>query len=152
MHSILADLIWPALLLEGRIATWWAIGAGLAVEYLFVRSITGLPPLRAAWANIAMNATSTLLGLILIPIAGIVWELFPGIVIYNVFKIGTFNPGTWAATILMAAAINAFIERFVLRRFFNQKVSKRGFWLLFGANTVSVGLAFASILYLPPET
>ena len=152
MTPMLADVIWPALLLEGRIASWWAIGAGLAIEYLLVRSITDLSPLRAALADVSMNAASTLLGFILIPIAGIAWEFFPGILIYKVFNIGTFNPGTWTATIVMAATINAFIERFVLRRFFKQVVTKRGFWLLFGANALTVTLAFVSIIYLPPQT
>jgi hypothetical protein len=152
MRSILADVVWPALFLEARIATWWAISVGLVVEYLFLRRITDLGPARAAWADVAMNAASTLLGLILIPIAGIVWEFFPGTVIYQVFDVGTFNPGTWMATMVMAAALNAFIERFVLRRCFKQQVARRAFWLLFGANAVSVGLAFASIVILPPET
>jgi hypothetical protein len=35
-----------------------------------------------------------LLGIVLIPFAGILWEFFPGIVIYSVFKIGTFIPQT----------------------------------------------------------
>ena len=39
----------------------------------------------------------------------------------------------------MAAAINTFIERFVLRKFFNQPVvGKRGFWLLFAGQSVNV--------------
>jgi hypothetical protein len=152
MHPIFADIVWPALFLEGRIASWWGIGVGLAVEYLFVRAITGLVPSRAALADVAMNAASTLLGLILIPTAGVVWEFFPGNALYTVFNIGTFNPGTWAATIVMAAAINTFIERFVLRTCFKQQVTKGGFWLLFAANGITVTLAFISIIYLPPRT
>jgi len=151
MHPIFADMVWPALLLEGRILTWWAILAGLFVEYFFVRGITDLSFSRAGLADIAMNAASTLLGILLIPIAGIIWEFFPGIIIYKIFDIGTFNPGTWLATILMAAFLNTFIERFVLRKFFKQPVvGKRGFWLLFAGNAISVAIAFGSILYRPP--
>jgi hypothetical protein len=42
MVYTIADLVWPALLLEGRILTWWAILAGLIIEYFFVRMITDL--------------------------------------------------------------------------------------------------------------
>jgi hypothetical protein len=149
--TFLADVVWPALLLEGRILTWWAILVGLVVEFFFVRAITDLSFSRAAFADVAMNAASTVLGILLIPIAGIVWEMFPGIVIYKVFNIGTFNPGTWLATILIAAALNTFIERFVLRRFFKQPViGKRAFWLLFVGNFISIAVAFGSIIYSPP--
>jgi hypothetical protein len=152
MQLFLSDMVWPALLLEGRILTWWAILAGLIVEYFFVRRITDLSLSRAALADIAMNAGSALLGILLIPIAGIIWEIFPGILLYKIFHIGTFNPGTWVATILMAAAINTFIERYVLRKFFKQQVAgRRGFWLLFVGNVISITLAFASIIYKPPD-
>ena len=152
MVPIVADVVWPALLLEGRILTWWAILVGLIVEYFFLRNITELSWSRAALADVAMNAASSILGILLIPIAGIAWEIFPGILLYKVFHIGTFNPGTWTATILMAAAINTFIERFALRRLFKQPVAgSRCFWMLFLANSISIGLAMASILYSPPK-
>ena len=152
MHLMFADVVWPALLLEGRMLTWWAILAGLIVEYFFVRGITDLSLSRAAWADIAMNALSAMLGVLLIPIAGLIWEIFPGIVIYKIFNIGTFNPGTWIATILMAAAINTYIERFALRRFFKQPVvGRRCFWMLFLANAISITLAVASLFCYPPE-
>lgn len=132
--------------------TWWAILAGLIIEYFFVRLITNLPPAKTVWADVAMNAASAALGLFLIPIAGIAWEFFPGIIIYKIFNIGTFNPGTWVATIFMAAFINTFIERAALRKFFEQPVTgRREFWLLFAGNFLSVALAFASLLAFRPK-
>jgi hypothetical protein len=32
MHFVLADVVWPALFLAGRMMAWWAIGLGLVVE------------------------------------------------------------------------------------------------------------------------
>ena len=32
-----ADVVWPAMFLETRLVTWWAISTGLVAEYLFVR-------------------------------------------------------------------------------------------------------------------
>jgi uncharacterized membrane protein SirB2 len=103
----------------------------------------------SAVADVAMNTGSSLLGFVLIPIAGFVWEIFPGTVIYNVFHIGTFNPGTWAATFLLAVLINSALETTVLRYAFKQKPVKRIFWWLALANALSVGLAFASVFRYP---
>ncbi len=99
-----------------------------------------------------MNALSAVLGVLLIPIAGLILEIFPGIVIYKIFNIGTFNPGTWMETILMAAAINTYIERFALRKFFKQPVvGRRCFWMLFLANAISITLAVGSLFCYPPK-
>ncbi len=146
-----ADVVWPALYLENRLVTWWVIGLGLVVEYLFVRQLFGFGVKRAVIADALMNLASTLLGILLIPIAGVDWEFFPGIVLYKVFNIGTFNPGTWAMTFLFAVAINAALESLVIRLGFKTKVGKRGFWGLFAANAISVGVAFASLFIVWPQ-
>src|SRR5580698_10231577 len=152
MRLSFADLVWPALLLENRLLTWWAILVGLFVEYFFVRRITNLSFSRAVLADVSMNAVSALLGIILIPIAGLIWELFPGSVYMAVFHVGTFNPGTWVATALIAAILNTYIERFALRRLFKQPLlGRRAFWLLYLANAISVSLALASLFYWPPK-
>jgi hypothetical protein len=152
ISPILADVVWPALFLEQRLFSWWAIGAGLLAELLFVRYITQLTLGMCVVADIAMNAASSILGLILIPLAGIVWEIFPGLIFYKVCNIGTFNPITWVATLVFAAIINGALETQVLRFGFKQKIGKRGFWLLCLANAVSVGMAFYSVLSHPPRT
>jgi hypothetical protein len=149
--QLIADVVWPALLLEGRILTWWAILAGLIVEFFFLLRITNLHPWRALLADLAMNLASTLMGVFLIPLAGLLWEFVPGTIIYPVFDIGTFNPFTWTATLVMASIINAVVERLVLGGVFKQPVRKRAFWLLTAANAVSVALALASVIHSPPE-
>lgn len=73
-----ADLVWPALYLETRLFSWWAISVGLIVEYFFVRKLFGLAPKRAAIADLSANTISAVAGILLIPVAGIVWEFFPG--------------------------------------------------------------------------
>ena len=152
MIPVFADVVWPALFLESRLFSWWAIGLGLVVELFFVRWLTALDWRKSIIANLTMNAASSLLGIVLIPLMGIVWEFVPGIVLYRVFDVGTFNPGTWVATFLMAVFINAGLESLVLRLIFKQKVGKRVFWWLSIANSLSVGLAFGSIFVHPPQT
>jgi hypothetical protein len=122
------------------------------VEFFFVRRLTTLSMRMCIVADLGMNTASALLGIFLLPLAGIAWEYFPGAVLYEVFKTGTFNPGTWAATFLFAVFINAALESLVLRFAFRQKVGKRVFWWLCVANSLSVTLAFGSLLVRPPQT
>jgi hypothetical protein len=152
MQAILADLVWPALFLEARILSWWAIGLGLLVELFFLRWLTGFSWAKSLVADIAMNAASSLLGILLIPLAGIAWEFFPGILLYKLLNIGTFNPATWVATFLFAVFINSAVETLVLRYAYKQGPFKRFFWWLALANAISVGLAFASVFRYPPQT
>jgi hypothetical protein len=148
MIPILANAIWPALFLEKHLIAPWPILIGLTIEYGFIRKLTMLTPLQALWADIAMNGASALLGILLIPLAGILWEFFPGLVLDFFFHSGTFNPGTWIATFFMSVAINAIVEWFVLKRFFKQnQLGLLAFWILYIANFLTVAVAFVSLIY-----
>ena len=151
MTPMLADMIWPAAFLESRLLSAWVISAGLFIEYFFVWRVTALGTWRSILADLAMNAASTLLGIILIPLAGIVWEIFPGLLLYKLFDLGTFNPGTWAATFILAVLINAGLELLVLRLGFRQPPGSGLFWWLCLANALSVGVAMGSFLLYPPR-
>jgi hypothetical protein len=151
MALILANLVWPALYLTSRMFAVWPIAAGLLVEYFFVRYATNLRGARCLAADIAMNLASAALGLLLIPLSGIIWELLAGITIHPLFNVGTFNPATWGATVLLAAGVNALVEGWALQNGFKQKLGKQGFRLLFAANLVSVSIAFVSIIIHPPH-
>ncbi|RJR44166.1 MAG: hypothetical protein C4576_13350 [Desulfobacteraceae bacterium] len=144
-----ADVIWPALFLVNRMVSWWSIALGLVVEYAPVRKLTQFDVKKSIFADLTMNAGSCLLGIFIIPVLGIGWEFFPGSVLYRFFNIGTFNPGTWIATFLIAVFVNASLENLVLRIGFKKHCGWRGFWWLSIANAASVGVAFAS-LWLGP--
>lgn len=146
-----ANLVWPALYLEVRLFSWWAISAGLLIEYLFVRRLFGLSPKRAVIADATANALSALAGLLLIPAAGVVWEIFPGSMYMHAIGWGTFNPATWAGTFMLACVINAVVEGLVYRKVFKLEFRFRGrkFGWLILANALSVGVAFVSIRIAP---
>ena len=146
-----ADIVWPALYLISRMVTWWSIALGLIIEYLFVRKLTQFGIVKSIFVDISMNAASCLLGIFLIPVLGIGWEFFPGIVLYKLFNIGTFNPGTWTATFLIAVFVNALLESFVINKGFKKKLGWRGFWWLSLANSASVGISFISLWFFPLE-
>lgn len=141
-----ANVVWPALELTGSLLWWWPIAVGLVVEFAFIKWLFPISFIKAVIAVISANITSTIAGIILIPLAGIVWELFPGSIIYWVFGWGTFNPVGWAATLFLACFVNGFIERFVYIKWFVPvfKIKSMGFLWLLIANSVSVGIAYQS--------
>lgn len=146
-----ANMVWPALYLETRLFTGWAITLGLVVEYLFIRHLFRLSPWRALQADLAANAVSALAGVVLIPLGGVAWELFPGALYMWALDWGTFNPITWAGTFLLACLINASLEGAVYKRAFKVALPfrSRQFGGLVLANAVSVGAALASLWVVP---
>jgi hypothetical protein len=147
--TALANVVWPALYLESRLWSLWAIAAGLVVEWGVLRWAFGIKLDRALLVALAMNAASLLAGTFLIPLAGLAWEVFAGFTFYQVFNVGTFNPGAWVATLIAAVLIAAALEALVIRDIFKIPVNRRRLLWLFGANVVSVAIAFASLLFRP---
>lgn len=145
----LANFVWPALFLGERILTWWAIGLGLPIEYLAIRLITKFHPKKAIIITLLMNLASSLLGIVLIPLAGIIWEIFPGILLFKFFNMGTFNPLTWIANLFLAGLVNTGIEGQVVRHFSKIALKRKGYIFLFLANLITVGVAFCSLILYP---
>jgi hypothetical protein len=142
-------MVWPALLLEQKLLSVPVIASGLLVEALVLRFWFAMNWKRAFTASVVVNAISTVLGVLLIPLAGVGWEIFPGLVLYKVLDVGTFNPFTWSATYLLALGINTSIEVICLRRLFGVVAGNRTWlwWTL--ANAVTVGLAIVSLAIQP---
>jgi len=145
-------MFWPAMVLEERLLSVIPIVAGLVVEWLALRfGGFDLSWKKAAVVDVVMNAVSTIVGIVLIPVLGLVWEIFPGVVLYKFFSIGTFNPGTWAATFAMAVFATTAIEAAVVNWGFKIQLDRRRFWILCGANGLSVAIAFASLWVHPTK-
>lgn len=150
--TAMADVVWPALFLESRLFSWWAIGVGLLAEYIFIRWLFQQSIQRSLLATVAANVVSTLAGVLLIPIAGLLWEIIPGSIYNSLLKWGTFNPVTWGATFILACLINTAIEALVYKNGFKFPFNRRAFFWIFIANAVSVGVAFVTLFISPVET
>jgi hypothetical protein len=144
-----ADVVWPALFLERKLLSIPVIVSGLLVEALVLRFCFRMNWKRAFTGSIAVNAISTVVGVVLIPLAGVGWDILPGLILYKRFNVGTFNPITWSATFFLALAITTTIEVACLRHLFKIPASGRTWlwWTL--ANVVTVGFAFASLAIQP---
>ncbi|HVY07700.1 MAG TPA: hypothetical protein VHB46_17120 [Burkholderiales bacterium] len=118
------------------------------IEYIVIRQAFKLPPKKALVADVVANTASSVAGSVIIAIAGIAWEFGPGLLLTKFMDVGTFNPYTWVATILMAALINGGVEMAMLR-IFGVPSTKRTFLILTLANAATVGIAFASMFVVP---
>jgi len=145
-----ANLIWPALIIETNLLSVWAIAVGLVIEFIVLYFLFNMEVRKAIIVDTSMNAISTLFGIVLIPLAGIVWEIFPGLPVYYIFDVGTFNPFTWTATFIFAVMITAIIEILVIIKIFNISIDKKHKYYLCVANIGSVAVAFL-LLWLKPR-
>jgi len=147
-----ADMVWPAVVLEKHLLGVIPIMAGLVIEWLALwLGGFDLSWKKAAVVDIVMNAVSTMGGMVLIPMLGLLWEVLPGVVLYKVFGVGTFNQGNWAATFAMAVFATTAIEATVVNWGFKIQLDRRRFWILCGANGLSVAVAFASLWIHPTK-
>ena len=151
-HLLLGDVVWPSLVLEGRLLSVIPISTGLVVEWFALAfGGFGLSWKKAIFVDLIMNAASSVIGIVLIPFAGLGWELSGGLLLEKVFNVGTFNPIAWIATFALSVAATTAIEAVVVRWAFRIPLGQRRFWILFGANTASVGIAYASLWLHPPQ-
>lgn len=144
-----ADVVWPALYLETRLFSWWAISIGLIAEVIFVKWLFAIPMKKAAIVTTVANVASSVSGILLIPLAGIVWEIVSGFLYMKALNWGTFNPITWAATFVLACLVNTAIESLVYHRGYKFSIKRHEFGWIFIANAVSVAVALGSLFVFP---
>ncbi|HVN93867.1 MAG TPA: hypothetical protein VMT38_09225 [Terracidiphilus sp.] len=146
----IADLVWPALALVQRMLSVVPIVAGLIVEWLALwLGGFGLKWKKAIVVDVVMNAASALIGLFLIPALGMGWHYGPGQLIDRLIPIGmTFHIDSLAAYVI-AVAVTTAIEAAVVRWGFKIRLGARRFAILLGANAISVGFAFVSVIMHP---
>ena len=156
MENILngiADLVWPALALEAthveRCADCGGAHCGVAGA-LAGRLWADVE--KAALVDVVMNATSALIGIFLIPALGMGWEYGPAQLIDRLIPIGMTFQIDWFAVYVIAVAVTTAIEASVVRWGFKIPLGQRRFWILFGANALSVGFAFVSVMLHPTPT
>jgi hypothetical protein len=146
-----ADIVWPGVVLETGLMSLWVIALGLLIEVAFVWWLFRLTLRRAAFVATIANIASAVLGVVLVPIAGLVWAIFPGFLVERLLHVGTFNAFTWTGTFLLAALVSTGIECAVYVRAFKLCVRRREFAWLYLANAISTGAALVSVVLSPPQ-
>ncbi len=137
----LANLVWPAIYVTMGLVTWWVVAAGIAIETVGLGLLLKTSLAKSFLLAFSMNAVSAVLGVVLVPLAGIAYEVVPGLLINWLFSWGTFNPVAWVATFLLAAVINATVEGTVLSKGFAISLSRTHKLWLVALNFATVALA-----------
>jgi hypothetical protein len=146
MLPILADVVWPALILAGQLSAWWCIAASLLLEAAALWWFMRIRPLKSLAASTVMNFVSALCGSLLLPTVGLRWEAIASHTYNAWFGWGTFNWVTQVATWLLAALLSTIIETFVLWLVFYMPWTCRLTVVILSANAVTVGLAWITML------
>lgn len=129
---VYADIVWPSAYIVLGMLSAKVIIAGLLIEIFFVKFFTNISWLKAGLISFVMNLITCLLGIILIPISGILIEL--------ITPFGsTFHWSHWLLSYLAVILINTIIEGLVIVLALKQDF-KKIFWWLFIANAMSVSM------------
>lgn len=148
---LLANMVWPALLMAIRLFAWWFIIASLLVEAAALCKFCKISPGRALFGALAANLASALLGLLLLPVIGVELE-FVADTTYNVwFGFGTFNPVTQVATWVAATLLNTVVELTVLWLVAVLPLSRRLGLVVLLANAATATIAAVSLIFHTPQ-
>jgi hypothetical protein len=147
---IVGDVVWPALYLVDRLATWWAVGIGFAIENLVLLRLLHFTKCRSLWVTSIMNGLSAFVGWHVLVWWGWYWEMAMWNYRREHYGFGTFNSLAWAETCILACLASTLIEwPVVLIATPTQPYKSTMHWLLL-ANIASVGVAFASLYVAYP--
>ncbi|MBN1688555.1 MAG: hypothetical protein JW893_05605 [Candidatus Omnitrophica bacterium] len=138
-----ADDLWPALYLESKLLSVWVVSAGLILEYVFIRRITGWGIQKSLIADVVMNTVSVSAGFIMIPFLGYVWEIFYEAFFEAIWGESASGLVSWVVTCWIAGLIYTAVEAGCLKGIFKVFLDPRRFWMLCLANLAVVFLAWA---------
>lgn len=125
-------MVWPSLYIAEGMRTWYVMLIGLAAEAVFVKLFLKETYLKSALIAFVMNFVSALLGIIAVPLLGILIE-------FIMIPVGTptFHPAHWVVNYLAIVVLNALFEGLTVKIFFKHKFRKM-FWWLCAANAASL--------------
>ena len=138
-----ANLIWPSIYIVEQYYVWYVILIGLLIEIAAAHKFLKTSWKKSTLVMVAANAISALLGLLLIPVSGLLVEILT-----IPFGGGTFGLLNWILDYLCAVLVNACVEGLALKWIFKYPFKPNFLWL-FVANLVSVLICIISLCFNP---
>ena len=130
--SASANIVWPSLYIAAGMRSWYVVLIGLLIEIIFVRCFLKESYLKSCLIAFIMNLASTVLGVVVIPLSGVIGEI-----LMIPFDTGTFHPTHWIVSYIFAVFSNVLVEGFTVKIAFKGDFKKM-FWWLCVANGISV--------------
>lgn len=130
--SVSANMVWPSLYIAEGMRSWYVILIGIIIEIMFVKYFLKELYFKSILITFVMNLVSTILGVVAIPLSGIICEF-----LMIPFGTGTFHPTHWIMSYIFAIVSNVFVEGLTIKFIFKYRFRKI-FWWLCIANAISV--------------
>ncbi len=143
-----ANITWPALVTETRINSVPIILISLLLEFLVIRKLFKIRSKKALWYTLCANLISGLMGWVLRPLSGLLWEFSFGLVLW-LFSWGTYNPVTWLSVAVIGGAANAALELLTIKLIWKERFTKNRYLVLWLVNGITVGFAIIWIIFAP---
>jgi len=149
--QVFADMVWPALYAETKVSSVPIIGLSLLIEFYFFKWLFHVTRPKAALYTLAANMASGLIGILLRPLAGIIYELSIGAIVGWLFNWGTFNPVAWFFVPIFSGAVNAYLELWTIQLLWKHEITWRNFMYTLGINAFTVGFATVWVVLQRPQ-
>lgn len=144
-----AAQVWPALALEIRLFSWWAVGLALIVDFFLVRRLFGGARGKSVLAVLAADVLVVLADFVLVPLSGMLWGFVAAWSYQRWFGWETFNPLTWLVTLLLAICLNTVLKAVVWRFGFRFRIGRRELLWTLLVNAIIAVIAFGSLWLMP---
>lgn len=149
MHSLLANVVWPAMFVENKVSSVPIILLSLFIEYFFFRKLFALSNKQAALYVLIANIFSGFVGLLGRPLSGLLYEVTIGQVVMWLFDWGTFNPVAWCFVPIFGGALNAILELLAIRVIWKHKLTRKNFYWMWIANIITISIATVWVVASP---
>lgn len=138
--SVSANMIWPSIFIVQQYYIWYVILAGLIIEICAAHKFLKINWGKSILTMVVANLISAILGLLLVPISGILIELLT-----LPFGGGTFHLSHWILDYFCLVVVNTCVELLALKWIFKYPFKSNFLWL-FCANLISVVICLLLLL------
>ncbi len=138
-QTAFANVVWPSIYIAEGLRSWYIIIAGIIVEAIFIKLFIDKTIKQAGIISITINAISTIVGVLLIPLVGFFGAVFIGMLLDAIASgLGnTFDTAMWISEYILTVLTNVLVEGLAAKLIFKLSFRKSFWWLLLG-NAISV--------------
>lgn len=138
-QTVFANIVWPSIYIAEGLRSWYIILSGLIIEAVFIKFFADKTFKQAGIISIVINAISTVVGVLMIPLVGFFGAIFIGMVLDAIASgLGnTFDTAMWICEYVLTVLTNVVVEGLAAKIIFKINFCKSFWWLLVG-NAISV--------------